>query len=422
MGGRCCGELVEIRLVMLVGASVPGLPEGIGDEEGEFEGLIGVEAGVAEGMVALGEVIFGDFLGAAGAFGDVFTGHFDVDAAGISAVCLVGGEVGMNLFENVVEGAGLEAAGAGDGVPVHGVAGPEDVSTFGRDACEEGREVAGDVVGAHADDDVEASGNVIGVEAVDELDEFVGSDGGAGFESDGVGDAAEEFDVGAFGVASAVADPKHVGGGIEPLAGVGVLTGEGLFVIEKEGFVGSEEAGLGEVGRILRGDAADLHEGEGFLDLSGELLVAFALGVVFHDVAHPFADIVEVGGAAAGEIADDVEGGDGLVVGADDALWIGGAGGFVEIDGVNDVAAEAGEGRAVSRFVIAGAWLGELAGEAGDFYDGAAAGEGEDDGHLEEDFEEASNVVGAELGESFGAIAALEEEGAALGDFGEVAR
>src|SRR4029078_13354630 len=63
--------------------------------------------------------------------------------------------------------------------------------------------------------------------------------------------------------------------------------------------------------------------------------------------------------------------------------------------------------------------LRELAGDAADLHHRRSGGIGEHHRHLEEDAEEVADVVGAMLGEALGAIAALEQEGLALGDAAE---
>ena len=66
-----------------------------------------------------------------------------------------------------------------------------------------------------------------------------------------------------------------------------------------------------------------------------------------------------------------------------------------------------------------GAGLGELAGDAADLHDRHADGVGEHDGHLQDDAQLLSDVVGGELLEALGAVAGLEQEGVAGGDLGE---
>ena len=66
-----------------------------------------------------------------------------------------------------------------------------------------------------------------------------------------------------------------------------------------------------------------------------------------------------------------------------------------------------------------GAGLRELPGHAADLHDGNADGVGEHDGHLQDDAQLLSNVVGGELIEALGAIAGLEQEGPPGGHTGE---
>ena len=125
-------------------------------------------------------------------------------------------------------------------------------------------------------------------------------------------------------------------------------------------------------------------------------------------------DFVQVGVAAAGEGAEQIEGAGGLEIAEFHAggVWDAGLGG--EIGAVDDVAAVAGEGFAALGFGVGGAGLGELAGHAAELYDGHGAAEGEDHRHLEEDAKRVPDDVGGEVAEGFGAVAALQDEGVAL--------
>ena len=51
---------------------------------------------------------------------------------------------------------------------------------------------------------------------------------------------------------------------------------------------------------------------------------------------------------------------------------------------------------------------------------GLARPMGQHHGHLQEDAEKITNMVGAVFGEAFGAIAALQQECPAMGDFGQL--
>src|SRR5690349_4522521 len=97
----------------------------VGDAEGQVEGLAAVEPGIARRLVAVAQVALGDMVAAADALGDVVTGKFDVDAAGMSAERAVNLEESGDLVEHVIEVPGLLAAGRFDGVAVHWVAYPD---------------------------------------------------------------------------------------------------------------------------------------------------------------------------------------------------------------------------------------------------------------------------------------------------------
>ncbi len=94
--------------------------------------------------------------------------------------------------------------------------------------------------------------------------------------------------------------------------------------------------------------------------------------------------------------------------------------GVGELLAVDDVAAIGGQRLAAARLVVVGARLGELAGDAADLHDRKVGGEGEHRRHAEENAERVADVVGAELGEALGAVAALQQERLALGDVGQV--
>src|SRR4051812_22688580 len=56
------------------------------DQESHLDRLLGIEARIAEGVIAVVEVGFQNDARAAGAFGDVLADHFEVDAAGVHAL------------------------------------------------------------------------------------------------------------------------------------------------------------------------------------------------------------------------------------------------------------------------------------------------------------------------------------------------
>src|SRR4051812_25459217 len=72
----------------------------LGDEEGEFERLRGIEAGIADRVVAVVEVALRYSMDAACAFGDILARHFDMDAARMRAFRLVHGHEPAHLAEH----------------------------------------------------------------------------------------------------------------------------------------------------------------------------------------------------------------------------------------------------------------------------------------------------------------------------------
>ena len=130
-------------------------------------------------------------------------------------------------------------------------------------------------------------------------------------------------------------------------------------------------------------------------------------------------DVLEVGVAAGGEGAQQVERRRGLAVGLDLPARIGLARGGRELDVVDDVAAISRQGHAVDRLGVGGARLGELASDPPDLHDGRSGGEGHHHRHLKEDPEEIADVVGRMFAEALGAIAALEQERVARGRLAE---
>src|SRR5690606_954921 len=105
------------------------LLEQVGDQERQLDRLIGIEARVAMGVVAVLQLLVADGARAAGAFGDVLARHLDVNAARMRSFGAVHLEEALHLLEDAVERARL-VAGGGDGVAVHRIAGPDDLAAF----------------------------------------------------------------------------------------------------------------------------------------------------------------------------------------------------------------------------------------------------------------------------------------------------
>ena len=166
-------------------------------------------------------------------------------------------------------------------------------------------------------------------------------------------------------------------------------------------------------------EAAGLHEPQGTVDLAGDLVVALPLGARADELLGPLVDLRQVGEAALGEGAQQVQRGCRLVVRLDEPLGVRDAGLGGERQVVHDVAAEAGQLDAVDGLGGGGARLGELPGDPAHLHDGDARGVGQDDRHLQDDPQALADGVGGERVEGLSAVAGLEQERLAVGDTGQ---
>src|SRR6185437_4575936 len=96
----------------------------LGDEEGEFQRLTGIEPRIAMRVIAIGETAHGDRLGAAEAFGDVLPRHLEMDAARISAFGLMHREEALHPAQDRIHRARPVTGPRGDRVAVHRIAAP----------------------------------------------------------------------------------------------------------------------------------------------------------------------------------------------------------------------------------------------------------------------------------------------------------
>ena len=171
-----------------------------------------------------------------------------------------------------------------------------------------------------------------------------------------------------------------------------------------------EEIGLADLRRRLRGEAARRHEVERLGEPVGQLLVALAGRALGDEALVPAVHAVEIGIAALGESPQQVQGCRRLAEGPHHALRIGRARRGGELHAVDDVAAIGGQRHAVLRLMVGGARLGELAGHAAHLDHRAAGAIGQNHRHLQQHAEGVADVVGMELGEALGAVAALQQE------------
>ena len=90
-----------------------------------------------------------------------------------------------------------------------------------------------------------------------------------------------------------------------------------------------------------------------------------------------------------------------------------------ELEAVDVVAAIGRQLDAVDLLDVGRARLGELAGHAADLHHRHAGAVGQHDRHLQQHAERVADVVGGEIDEALGAVAALQQEGLALGHLGQ---
>ena len=149
--------------------------------------------------------------------------------------------------------------------------------------------------------------------------------------------------MGAVDLPGALADPQQVRRAVVPVAGEAVAAGERLLEAEDQRFVRRVEVDFVQLRLVREVDAARRHEMQGPLDAVGDLFVAAPLTAGRDELEVPLVHAVEVGEAALGERAQQVERGRGLVVAAQHALRIGPARDRVEREVVDDVAEVRGQ-------------------------------------------------------------------------------
>ena len=218
----------------------------------------------------------------------------------------------------------------------------------------------------------------------------------------------------AVGLAGPVADPEHVRRAVVPLAGGGIDPGQRLLIFQDQGFVRGIELGLPNLRRRRPRQAAGRHEIEGLAKLIGQRLVARPLRALGDEAEIPAVHRVEIGVAALGQGAQQVEGRRRLAVGLDQPLRVRRPRAFVEGHPVDHVAAIGRQCHRAHGLGIGRARLGELARQPADLDHRELGAIGQHDRHLEKDAEGVPNGIRVELREALGAIATLQEEPPAL--------
>ena len=203
-------------------------------------------------------------------------------------------------------------------------------------------------------------------------------------------------------------------------AGRRVDPGERLLVLEQQRLVRGVEVHPMQRVRGLRADSGRADELQRLGDPVRKLVVLLVARLPGGEVERPRMDPGDVGIAALAERAQQVQRRRRLHVGLQHPLRIRhavGVGGLVAVD---DVAAVGRILAPVDHLGRRRARLGELAGHAADLHHRALGAEGQDHRHLQHHLEGVADVVGGELGEALGAVAALQQERPALGHVGQL--
>ena len=207
----------------------------------------------------------------------------------------------------------------------------------------------------------------------------------------------------------AVADPDHVTGARDVLAGDRIHPRQRLFVFQQQRLVAGVKVHAGKFIRRVAVHPGCVHEVQGVGNPVRHLAVAFGL-VMLGKAQRPGMHPVDIGETAGRERAQKVQGRRRLRVGLQHPLRVGDAGFGRGVEAVDDVALVGRHLDPVDHLGRGGPRLGELAGHAANLDHRHLGGIGQHHRHLQHHPERVADVVGRELREAFGAVAALQEE------------
>ena len=128
----------------------------------------------------------------------------------------------------------------------------------------------------------------------------------------------------------------------------------------------------------------------------------------------------QIGIAALGKSAQEIECRGRLTISRDLPLRVGHARGGVKFNAIDDVAAIAGQFNTIDCFGISRARLGKLSGHPTDLNDRQLGTISQHNCHLQQYAERVADIVGVMLDKAFSAIAALKQKRAPLAHFGKL--
>src|SRR3954469_23365318 len=268
------------------------------DQESHVDRLLGVEPGIAYGVIAIVEILVGDGARAADAFGHVLSGHFQMDAACMASLRGMDGEERLHLRQDAIEWARFVAAAGGDGVAVHRIARPDHDAAFALHCANQLRQMIANLVRSEAVDQCQAPRLIVGIEHVDQPQQFVWLERGAAFQADGVLDASKIFHMAVVELTCAISNPDHVARSRVPVAGRGIDSREGLLVAEQQRLMAGVEIGGAQFGVAFQIETAGAHEISGVRNAVRQFLVASRLRGILQEPKHPLVHAAQIGKAA----------------------------------------------------------------------------------------------------------------------------
>ena len=342
-----------------------------------------------------------------------------MDAARPDALGAADSEEGVDLPHDLVEAARLDPARGLEDVRVHRVARPDNRMLGLRDGTQERRERVREPLRSHPDDERQPAGDARRVQSLAELEHLLGRRRRPELDAERVVDAGEELDVSAVALPRPLTDPEHVRGAVVPVAGQRVAPRQPLLVVEQEALVARPDIDLVQLRGVDEVDPTGAHERERPLDLDRDRLVALAFGGARGELLVPHLHLRQVGEAALREGAEQVERDGRLVVGAHHALGVGDPRLGRRLVAVDHVAEEGRELDVADALGGSRARLCELAGDPPHLHEWQRRAVDQHDRHLEQDLQLLADRDRREVVEGLGAVARLEEEGAAGADLGE---
>ena len=216
------------------------------------------------------------------------------------------------------------------------------------------------------------------------------------------------------------ADPREMRGQVEPAPVTRHLARLRLFVVQQQRFVRSIEIHPAETADRLAGQR--FHEAHRIADRLDHVPVFVLQRRVLDPGQIPIFRMMQIGEAAVDQRTHEVHRQRRFRMRFDQALRICGTRlPRLNSGRIDDIAAIARQGHAVACFGIGRTRLGVLAGETADAHDRQLETVHQHEAHLQQHLQPIGDQRGFAVGETFGAIAALQQEAAPFGGIGQLA-